>query len=265
MTNRSAMLILVTVSLGSAGVARGGATCPAATILSADPPAGTVDARQPHVPNDPAALLGIGGAGEPIIIDLNVPGAPATCFTLCETAQDASGPNAVATVVDNGDGTYTIGLDRPITSNAVTTISYDDGSFVEYISHPGNVNADSVANSVDVLTLINIANGVEQPPYGEFSADIDHSGVTSAPDVLRAIDLLNGAAGYSAQLLTLLPELNGLCPPPATGSIVAWGFNGSGQVDTPNPNSGFVQISTGGNHNLALRADGSIEAWGWDV
>ena len=61
------------------------------------------------------------------------------------------------------------------------------------------------------------------------------------------------------------------------GSVVAWGENGSGQLGggatSPQESapvevkglgagSGVVAVSAGGNHSLALRADGTVLAWG---
>ncbi len=48
------------------------------------------------------------------------------------------------------------------------------------------------------------------------------------------------------------------------GEIVAWGSNGYGACDVPEPNSGYVALGTGcaGAHSLGLKADGSIVAWG---
>lgn len=46
------------------------------------------------------------------------------------------------------------------------------------------------------------------------------------------------------------------------GSIVAWGFNGSGQVNPPFPNAGFVAVAAGAEHSLGLRLEGSVAAWG---
>ena len=44
--------------------------------------------------------------------------------------------------------------------------------------------------------------------------------------------------------------------------VVAWGNNGNGQCDVPEPNSGFVAVAGGGDHSLGLKEDGSIVAWG---
>lgn len=46
------------------------------------------------------------------------------------------------------------------------------------------------------------------------------------------------------------------------GSIVAWGDNSSGQCDVPLPNTGFVAVAAGHSHSLALRSDGSVVGWG---
>jgi hypothetical protein len=46
------------------------------------------------------------------------------------------------------------------------------------------------------------------------------------------------------------------------GSIVAWGYNSSGQCNMPSPNTGFVAVAAGMGHSLGLKQDGSIVAWG---
>jgi hypothetical protein len=48
------------------------------------------------------------------------------------------------------------------------------------------------------------------------------------------------------------------------GSIVAWGFDGDGQVSSTPTGTGFTVIASGYFNGYALRADGSIAAWGSD-
>ncbi|MHC4418601.1 MAG: RCC1 domain-containing protein, partial [Planctomycetota bacterium] len=49
----------------------------------------------------------------------------------------------------------------------------------------------------------------------------------------------------------------------ADGSIVGWGYNIYGQATPPSGND-FVAISAGGAHSLALKADGTIAGWGYN-
>lgn len=48
----------------------------------------------------------------------------------------------------------------------------------------------------------------------------------------------------------------------ADGSILAWGSNSAGQTNVPAPNTGFLDVAAGYEHSLALRLDGSIVGWG---
>jgi alpha-tubulin suppressor-like RCC1 family protein/GH25 family lysozyme M1 (1,4-beta-N-acetylmuramidase) len=50
----------------------------------------------------------------------------------------------------------------------------------------------------------------------------------------------------------------------AEGTVVAWGNNGSGQTTVPEGLRDAVAIAAGGYHSLALRVNGTVEAWGSD-
>jgi alpha-tubulin suppressor-like RCC1 family protein len=46
------------------------------------------------------------------------------------------------------------------------------------------------------------------------------------------------------------------------GSVVGWGLDDFGEIDSPSSATNVVAISAGGYHSLALRADGSMVYWG---
>ncbi len=49
------------------------------------------------------------------------------------------------------------------------------------------------------------------------------------------------------------------------GSIKAWGFDYHGQCSNAPTDTGFVAVAAGIEHSLALRSDGSIVSWGHEV
>jgi|CXWL01.1.fsa_nt_gi hypothetical protein len=196
------------------------AGCPAATIAGAEPPSGTVDARQPHPMNSPALRQGIGAPGvpgvtaEPIRIQLGpmVTGAR-DCFRLCETAIDpVLGANGIGSVLDLGGGLYEITLTHAISMRAVTTIEYTgDGSFVQFISHPANTNGNSAAVPSDILDLIDHLNGVRVPPLTAYQCDFNRSVVCTPADIITLVDLLNGVGLWDEWNGTARPS-NTTCP-----------------------------------------------------
>ena len=144
---------------------------------------------------------------------LDVPLAEAHCFTVCETAEDpALGFNTIENVTEGPANVYEIQLARPITPGAVTTIEYDGDTYVEYVSHPANVNGDLFADRLDMLALIDFLNGVTTVPYGLYSVDIDHSGEADALDVLRIVDLLEGVGMYDPPWAQTQRPTNASCP-----------------------------------------------------
>ena len=189
-----------------------GVTCsPGGAIIQALPAGGTLDARQPHPPNDASldARTGIGGPGEEITLVLDTPGARPNCFKVAESAPDpVLGANGIASVVEGPAQVWKFRLFRPITPGAVTSIVYADGQagrVRRYTAHPANANAVGAADLADIAFLISVLNGNGSPLFGNYSLDIDHSGAFDTADVLRAMDLLNGAGQYAPWLDTPLP------------------------------------------------------------
>jgi hypothetical protein len=169
-----------------------------------------IDARQPWDPADMTIRLGVGidnsafggsyatDRDDRLVVDLGTAGL-ADCFALCETAQYPEGANGIASVVDNGDGTYLVTFMRAPTVVACTTLQYTgDGSYVTIIPLPGDLNGDGFSSSFEVLDLVNFLNNVaDVRAWDEYSSDMDHSGQTNSIDVLRHIDLFNGAAMFA--------------------------------------------------------------------
>lgn len=46
------------------------------------------------------------------------------------------------------------------------------------------------------------------------------------------------------------------------GTVAAWGYNLYGQANVPAGLSGVTEIAAGGEHALALKSDGTVVAWG---
>ncbi len=161
---------------------------------SSIPPSGVLDARQPRDVADGVILQGID-----CVVVTGDSGLNPACFTLCET--ESEGSSNYLTVVEAPPETYTITLDRRITPGAVTKITFNEGENSEsagtYSSLPVDTNADGVSNTDDVIELIECClNKSCVPTHGEYSCDVDHSGSSTGADVLRLLDLLNGAGDF---------------------------------------------------------------------
>lgn len=48
------------------------------------------------------------------------------------------------------------------------------------------------------------------------------------------------------------------------GTVVAWGFNGNGQINVPPGLNNVVAVAGGGYHSLALKGDGTVVGWGFN-
>ena len=69
-----------------------------------------------------------------------------------------------------------------------------------------------------------------------------------------------GAVFWIAVVLLLCLAVS---PAGAESNVVAWGRNDSGECNVP---AGLIatQVTTGNDHSLALRPDGTVVAWGWN-
>jgi len=88
-------------------------------------------------------------------------------------------------------------LSDPIEAGARTTVMHkDSGTSVELGYLPGDINGDGSSEPQDAEALIGALDGIATGignPLPDWSSDIDRSGVVNTLDLLREIDLLNGA------------------------------------------------------------------------
>lgn len=203
--------------------------CPVGVnLVNADPPSGTVDARQPHPHGSQLPRQGLGSPGgvgvtREAIRLLVIPRLSGleNCFALCETIEDPlEGPNTITSVVYQGNGIYEIVLDHAIAAGGVTTIEYvGSNTFAQYTAHPVNSNANFQSDWLDVIRVESTArslidccvSGLCTPLYGDRSCDLDHSTRRTPLDILTAIDLLNGAHEWQPWNNTPKPT-NTSCP-----------------------------------------------------
>ena len=172
---------------------------PAGDPLSAG---GIVDARQAHPITDPAEAQGL----DTFVAEAPI-GAGGKCWSLVEC--DSRGgrvENDVDKVFDNGDGTHTITLQQPLTTGALTELVYTpdgaDAYIGSYASLPGDADGNRIVEVADLEHLINCINGL---PCALWETDINRSDAKNSQDLLRLIDLLNGADDFEVWLGQTVP------------------------------------------------------------
>lgn len=182
--------------------------CPSDPVTWLVPPDRLVDAREPNPPDDVS----------PEGIDTVLVRAPAgaerlECWDVCESSPNDP-PNSIVGITVNADDTLTLQLDRPLMTNAVTTIRYaGNGSAIQFLTHPGNANGDTQTSTADVHAMIDYLSKTAEPRWGLFGGDIDHSGLIAPGDLLRLIDVLAGAETYEPGWMgTVRPSDGGTCP-----------------------------------------------------
>lgn len=169
--------------------------CAVVAVVFDDPATGIVDARQPRDIQTGAILMGI----DTIEVSGVGIGTDTACWSVCESQVEGAALS-VANVTDNLDNTFTIDLGRRITPGAVSRITYlASGHNAVYTSMPGDSNADLLTNASDIPDMISCCmNGActaQQDPV--YSCDINHSLAVNSEDIVRLVDLHNGAGAFT--------------------------------------------------------------------
>lgn len=171
--------------------------CPPGEVHFLDPPDGVVDARQPHPPADGSQLQGI----DRLIVTAPAGAGRSECWNIC--SGDPAATPSVTSVEVLSDGALALMLDRPFPPGAQTQIRYGGSdncgeTFGHFTYLPGDVNADGTTTVADILAHVDrCLNNLQAPAFGAYSCDIDRSGQSGGSDLLRLIDLLNGAGAYA--------------------------------------------------------------------
>lgn len=163
------------------------------TIVAGVPPDGVIDARQPSESDgsNPA-----GWRSFDLIFNGETCLMAATDFTITQEGGTSPAP-LMASFEHVGSHTVQIGLSRIIGPGAWTTITHAaTGAGVRIGYLPGDANADGLACPIDILAIIDNLSGQVDPTFEMCQCDIDRSEVCASADILRLIDLLNGADAY---------------------------------------------------------------------
>ena len=176
--------------------------CPDESVTFLVPPSGVVDARQPHPPGEPSQPQGMDEirAEAPLGCDVETATGEPKCWSICETGSPAVDISITGVERDfsKATPTFIVELNRPVTPGEAATLIYTDyaggTTSMAIIAHPANVDGNGFSDGDDLTQLIAILNG--PPPADLYSVDIDRSGQLGPADLLRLIDLLNGAATF---------------------------------------------------------------------
>lgn len=161
------------------------------TIIQSDPPEGAIDARQP---SDPDGRNVAGWTSLRLVFDGCVSNIAAGDFLVTQTGGDSA--PAVAGITLVGLNSVQVALAAPITVGEWTTVTHvPSGTSRRIGALPGDVGADGRVDVGDVDMLVNALRDPSGSPLLR-SLDIDRSGRISPCDILRSIDLLNGAGAY---------------------------------------------------------------------
>lgn len=173
-------------------------------IVGGQPPDGSIDARQPFVPEG-----GVSMGWRHVVLTMNmnlfVESVTAADFEITQSGGSLAPPSPVVFERLTAS-TGMLAFSRPLEPGSRTTIVHrgsQTGIRLGYL--PGDVNGDGTANPNDILALVDSLN-MTGPMRPIHQTDINRNGLAEPSDILRLIDLLNGAGPYDVYNGVSLPE-----------------------------------------------------------
>lgn len=189
------------------GVACDPNPCDPLRIVDSLPDDCTIFARQPTEPD---------GSG-PILFNFSLltfngdaTGIPESDFEISVLPEPSVPPPDLDSIIRNGN-TLTFVFHRTIPVGkwlCITHLPSGTGMCMGYL--PGDVNGDTVSSVEDALKLMDCLSSGQEGPEFQCYCDIDGSQACGPADLLRLIDLLNGAGVYDPWLDFSI----GACPSP---------------------------------------------------
>ena len=169
-----------------------------------------IDAREPHDINDAAARNGWDRMVLSFSCDPALASLTASDFSVRVDPAGAA-PGVANVVIDSVLNTATVLLDDMITPKSWTCIAHP-GSGGEWCMGylPADANQNALTASNDINALIDSINLVPGRILPLYASDINRSTVITGADILRLIDLLNGAGAFDPWITKSLPS----CPAP---------------------------------------------------
>ena len=179
---------------------------PPCGIVGINPPNCAIDPGQPTHPNGSELMA---WNTVQVTFQADVSSAALEDFTVCESGEPPPVTIEELILPSEPGNTVTLRLSHNIPTAQWTCICYlPRGEKACVAALPGDVNGDGFSGPQDVTALVDcIAN---TGSCEEWRCDIDRSGSCRPADILREIDLLNGAAAFDAWLGESLPP----CPSP---------------------------------------------------
>jgi hypothetical protein len=180
--------------------------CDVCEIVSASPPNCAIDARQN---SEPDGSVPGGWAALEITFSCSGPSLAPEDFTV-ELAPGGETAPVITAVDPTADpNTVALTLDGSIPTSQWTCFTHNASGTQTCLGYlPADVNSDRTSSAVDILAVIDNLNGQIDPPFELWQCDSDRSDVCGPSDILRVIDLLNGADEYEIWLNRSL----GPCP-----------------------------------------------------
>ncbi len=162
------------------------------SLRASSPPANSIDARQPHLPNNARPRQGLDS------IDLYLSRTDRNPSPRDLAVSEIGGDGIAPTIVSISNplpSVFRVQLAQPVEAGTYTCFTHLPSQTQSCIGYlPGDVNGDGTSSPVDILALINSLNNIV--PRSIYSTDLNRSGIAESSDILRLIDLLNGAGAF---------------------------------------------------------------------